>query len=54
MDTPRTLFDKIWHAHVVVDRGDGHHLLYVDRHLLHDGSAAGFALLRERGLKVRR
>ncbi|HPA91302.1 MAG TPA: 3-isopropylmalate dehydratase large subunit [Quisquiliibacterium sp.] len=54
MDTPRTLFDKIWHAHVVVDRGDGHHLLYVDRHLLHDGSAAGFARLRERGLKVRR
>ena len=54
MHAPRTLFDKIWHAHVVVDRGDGHHLLYVDRHLLHDGSAAGFARLRERGLNVRR
>ena len=54
MNGPRTLFDKIWQSHVVVDRGDGHHLLYVDRHLLHDGSAAGFARLRERGLKVRR
>ena len=51
---PRTLLDKIWQAHVVVDRGDGHQLLYVDRHLLHDGSATGFALLRGRGLPVRR
>jgi 3-isopropylmalate/(R)-2-methylmalate dehydratase large subunit len=51
---PRTLLDKIWRAHVVVDRGDGHHLLYIDRHLLHDGSAAGFAELRARGLPLRR
>jgi 3-isopropylmalate/(R)-2-methylmalate dehydratase large subunit len=50
----RTLLDKIWQPHVVVDRGDGHHLLYIDRHLLHDGSSTGFAMLRSRGLPVRR
>jgi 3-isopropylmalate/(R)-2-methylmalate dehydratase large subunit len=51
---PRTLFEKIWQEHVVVDRGDGYQLLYIDRHLMHDGSAAGFARLRERGLPLRR
>jgi len=51
---PRTLFDKIWAKHVVFDRGDGYQLLYVDRHLMHDGSAAGFERLRERGLPLRR
>jgi 3-isopropylmalate/(R)-2-methylmalate dehydratase large subunit len=39
---------------VVVDRDDGYTLLYVDRHLMHDGSAAGFARLRAKGLKLRR
>jgi 3-isopropylmalate/(R)-2-methylmalate dehydratase large subunit len=51
---PCTLFDRIWRRHVVVDRGDGYHLLYVDRHLMHDGSYVAFETLRERGLKVRR
>ncbi len=54
MNAPRTLFDKIWQAHVVVDRGDGYQLLYVDRHLMHDGSAAAFERLRERGQALRR
>jgi 3-isopropylmalate/(R)-2-methylmalate dehydratase large subunit len=54
MSGPRTLFDKIWQSHVVVDRDDGYTLLYVDRHLMHDGSAAGFARLRAKGLKLRR
>jgi len=54
MTGPRTLFDKIWQSHVVVDREDGYTLLYVDRHLMHDGSAAGFARLRAKGLKLRR
>ncbi|MGE0310447.1 MAG: 3-isopropylmalate dehydratase large subunit [Lautropia sp.] len=54
MNAPRTLFDKIWQSHVVVDRGDGYQLLYVDRHLMHDGSAAAFERLRARGLKLRR
>ncbi|MDP1841164.1 MAG: 3-isopropylmalate dehydratase large subunit [Reyranella sp.] len=50
----RTMFEKIWQRHVVVDRDDGYTLLYVDRHLMHDGSAAGFAKLRERKIKLRR
>ena len=54
MTAARTMFEKIWQRHVVVDRDDGYTLLYIDRHLMHDGSAAGFAQLRERGLKLRR
>ncbi|MFO1082031.1 MAG: 3-isopropylmalate dehydratase large subunit [Reyranellaceae bacterium] len=54
MSEPRTLFEKIWQRHVVVDRDDGYTLLYIDRHLMHDGSAAGFAQLRGRKLKLRR
>jgi 3-isopropylmalate/(R)-2-methylmalate dehydratase large subunit len=50
----KTMFEKIWQRHVVVDRDDGYTLLYIDRHLMHDGSATGFALLRSRGLKLRR
>lgn len=34
--TARTLFDKLWDAHVVRDLGDGWALLHIDRHLLHD------------------
>ena len=51
---PRTLFEKIWERHVVVERDDGQTLLYVDRHLIHDGSRRAFEVLDERGLRVRR
>jgi 3-isopropylmalate/(R)-2-methylmalate dehydratase large subunit len=51
---PATLFEKIWRRHVVVDRPDGYTLLYIDRHLLHDGSYTAFERLRQRGQKVRR
>jgi len=51
---PRTLFDKIWDTHVVSQRADGQSLLYVDRHLVQDGSAPAFEMLRQRGLPVRR
>lgn len=51
---PSTLFDKVWDRHVVHARPDGYQLIYVDRHLMHDGSAEGFARLRTRGLSVRR
>ena len=53
MSAPATLFDKIWSAHVVHERDDGQTLLYVDRHLLHDGSAPAFEMLRQRGLAPR-
>ena len=52
-DAPRTLFEKIWSRHRVVEREDGQTLLYVDRHLLHDGGATAFDTLRKRGLKPR-
>ena len=51
---PKTMFEKIWANHVVVDRPDGYTLLYVDRHLIHDGSYFAFQRLKNRGLKLRR
>jgi len=51
--SPTTLFDKIWRRHVVHERADGRTLLYVDRHLVQDGSAPAFAMLRERGIAPR-
>jgi 3-isopropylmalate/(R)-2-methylmalate dehydratase large subunit len=50
----RTLFDRIWDAHVVLAQDDGPSLLYVDRHYFHEGSFHAFAALAERGLEVRR
>ena len=32
----RTLYDKLWDAHVGRDNGDGSALLYIDRHLVHE------------------
>ncbi len=54
MAQPRTMFDKIWSRHAVVARDDGQTLLYIDRHLLHEGSHHAFDMLRKRGLEVRR
>ncbi len=51
---PRTLFEKIWDAHVVHRRDDGLCLIHVDRHYFHEGSFHAFNILRARGLKVRR
>lgn len=49
----RTLFDKLWDAHVVRDLGDGWALLHIDRHLLHDLSgSASLADMARRGLAV--
>ena len=53
MSSPRTLFDKIWDSHVVLSRG-AQSLLYIDRHIVHDGSFHAFNMLHSRGLKVRR
>jgi 3-isopropylmalate/(R)-2-methylmalate dehydratase large subunit len=54
MAEPRTMFEKIWSRHVVAERASGYNLLYVDRHLIHDGSYFAFERLRQRGIKVRR
>jgi 3-isopropylmalate/(R)-2-methylmalate dehydratase large subunit len=51
--TARTLFDKIWDAHVVTRLGGGYDLLHVDRNLIHDLSGArGLDELARRGLPV--
>ncbi|MBP6346311.1 MAG: 3-isopropylmalate dehydratase large subunit [Neisseriaceae bacterium] len=33
---PNTLYDKLWHSHVVQEEADGTVLLYIDRHLVHE------------------
>lgn len=49
----KTLFDKIWDAHVVQDIEDGPSQLYIDRHFCHEvTSPQAFNGLRERGIKV--
>ncbi|WP_244548353.1 3-isopropylmalate dehydratase large subunit [Bosea vaviloviae] len=40
---PRTLFDKLWDAHVVVERPSGDALIWIDRHFVHEGSFHAFA-----------
>ena len=35
-NTPKTLYDKLWDAHLVRDSGDGFALIYIDRHLVHE------------------
>ncbi|MDR7133526.1 3-isopropylmalate/(R)-2-methylmalate dehydratase large subunit [Lysobacter niastensis] len=54
--TPRTLFDKLWDAHVVAPESDSAPaVLYIDLHLIHEvTSPQAFAELDARGLPVRR
>ena len=48
-----TLFEKVWHPHVVVRRDDGSVLLHVDRHILHElSSQQAFAKLHQAGRTV--
>jgi len=55
MTQPRTLYEKIWDAHVVEKREDGTCLIYIDRHLVHEvTSPQAFEGLRMAGRKVRR
>jgi 3-isopropylmalate/(R)-2-methylmalate dehydratase large subunit len=55
MSKPRTLFDKIWDAHLVHRQDDGTCLIYVDRHLVHEvTSPQAFEGLRAAGRKVHR
>ena len=51
----RTLFQKVWDAHVVERMEDGTTVLYIDRHLTHEvTSPQAFAGLRAAGRRVRR
>jgi len=52
---PRTMFEKIWEAHVVRDEPGQSTLLYIDRHLVHEvTSPQAFEGLKVSGRKVRR
>lgn len=52
--SPKTLYDKIWDAHVAHESDDGTCLLYIDRHLVHEvTSAQAFEGLRMTGRSVR-
>ncbi len=56
MSTPRTLFEKIWDAHVVTaETADTPAVVYIDLHLVHEvTSPQAFDVLRARGLDLRR
>jgi 3-isopropylmalate/(R)-2-methylmalate dehydratase large subunit len=56
MTAPKTMFEKVWSAHEVVpESGDTPAVIFIDLHLTHEvTSPQAFALLRERGLRVRR
>jgi 3-isopropylmalate/(R)-2-methylmalate dehydratase large subunit len=55
MPEPRTLFQKIWDRHVVVQEPDSPAILYIDLHLVHEvTSPQAFQGLRRKGLRVRR
>ncbi|NOY38254.1 MAG: 3-isopropylmalate dehydratase large subunit [Chlorobi bacterium] len=49
----KTLFDKIWDAHVVTRVKNGPDVLYIDRHLIHEvTSPQAFSGLERRGIPV--
>ena len=51
----KTLFEKIWDAHIVVGKESGPSLIYIDRHLVHEvTSPQAFDGLRMNNRKVRR
>ena len=55
MSTPRTIIDKIWENHIVIEELGSPAVLYIDLHLVHEvTSPQAFQGLRERGLKVRK
>ena len=52
--SPKTLYDKIWDAHLVDQQPDGTCLIYIDRHLVHEvTSPQAFEGLRMAGRTVR-
>ena len=54
MASPKTLYDKIWDAHVVHEAEDGTCIIYIDRHLVHEvTSPQAFEGLRLAGRKLR-
>ncbi|TAE33891.1 MAG: 3-isopropylmalate dehydratase large subunit [Cytophagales bacterium] len=53
MSTPKTLFDKVWDAHVIRQVDDGPDVLFIDRHFIHEvTSPVAFLGLEGRGASV--
>ncbi|AQG82036.1 3-isopropylmalate dehydratase large subunit [Spirosoma montaniterrae] len=53
MSTPKTLFDKVWDAHVIRHIEDGPDVLFIDRHFIHEvTSPVAFLGLEGRGASV--
>ena len=53
--TPKTLYEKIWNNHLVYEEAGKPALIYIDRHLIHEGtSPQAFSGLQAEGRKVRR
>ncbi len=53
--TGKTLFDKVWDAHVVDSIDNGPQILYIDKHLIHEvTSPQAFNELEERGITIAR
>ena len=51
---PKTMYEKIWEAHVVHEAPGEPALIYIDRHLIHEvTSAQAFSGLEAAGRKVR-
>lgn len=49
----RTLFDKVWDAHVVHEIENGPQIIYIDQHLIHEvTSPQAFKELEERGIEI--
>ena len=51
----KTLYEKIWDSHVVLEQENGPSLIYIDRHLIHEVTTPqAFEGLRQNNRKVRR
>ena len=53
MTQSQTLLDKLWDAHEILCRDDGASLLWVDRHLVHEGSHHAFAKIGQKQIRVK-
>jgi 3-isopropylmalate/(R)-2-methylmalate dehydratase large subunit len=54
MSGPKTLFEKVWEPHAILEREDGTTLLWIDRHFVHEGSFHGFGMLDHAGRALAR
>src|SRR5258706_14938647 len=54
MTMSKTMYEKIWDAHAILEGEGGQTLLHVGRHFIQDGSYHAFEFLKSRGLAVRK